>query len=222
MKYFKINMERRFPEQDRVLGHANGEFVPNGKEYFDRIGNGEIINDAPVFDYFYLQSFGTKEEWEWCLQDVHGGMGEYPRGAYWYISDKCKKVFEKFYIMKDSHFYATKLLYKGEKLDYWIFQFAVNFFQNINYQKSEFYIEGESDRITHIKNGKEYKSFYIDLYNQQEKGIIWKNIVYNEAFDFIKNFESEFFVSERLKQAIEEAGLQGFKFSELEYEFSVE
>jgi len=52
--------------------------------------------DAPIFDYFHLQSFGEKKDWEWRLQDVHGGMGVYPSGAFWYISDKLKSLLEKF------------------------------------------------------------------------------------------------------------------------------
>lgn len=86
-------MLRRFPDQDKVLGHANGEFVPNGKLYFDRIGNVEILNDAPVFDYFHLQSYGPVEEWEWKLQDVHAGIGVYPNGGYWYVSEKTRAYF---------------------------------------------------------------------------------------------------------------------------------
>ena len=56
MKYYKIDYKGIFEEENKVLGQANGEFVPNGAFYFDRIGNGEIIEDAPVFDYFHLQS----------------------------------------------------------------------------------------------------------------------------------------------------------------------
>ncbi len=123
MIYYKVNFQRRFPEQDRVLGHANGEYVPNGKKYFDRLGQGEILYDAPIFDYFHVQSFGPKEEWEWRLQDIHGFIGEYPTGGAYYISNKCKKVFERFKIAKGYHFYLTKLLYKVEKYDYWIFQY---------------------------------------------------------------------------------------------------
>ena len=61
MKYYKIDFKSIFEEENKVLGHANGEFVPNGAFYFDRIGNGEIIEDAPVFDYFHLQSFDKKK-----------------------------------------------------------------------------------------------------------------------------------------------------------------
>lgn len=60
MKYYKIDYKGIFKEENKILGHANGEFVPNGAFYFDRIGNGEIIEDAPVFDYFHLQSFDKK------------------------------------------------------------------------------------------------------------------------------------------------------------------
>ena len=75
MKYYKIDYKGIFKEENKILGQANGEFVPNGRFYFDRIGNGEIIEDAPIFDYFHLQSFDKKKFWEWRLQDVHGGMG---------------------------------------------------------------------------------------------------------------------------------------------------
>ena len=33
-------------------------------------------------------------------------------------------MLENFIIAKEYYFYPTKLLYKGAKLDYWIFQFA--------------------------------------------------------------------------------------------------
>ncbi|WGU68982.1 hypothetical protein QIU19_03590 [Capnocytophaga canimorsus] len=139
MKYYKLKMKRRFEEEDKVLGHANGEFVPNGAFYFDRIGEGEIIENAPVFDYFHLQSFGEEKDWEWRLQDVHGYMGEYPTHCIWYISDKLKTLLENFKIAPKYHFYETRLLYKGEKLKYWIFQFPIDYFLNVNYEKSFFF-----------------------------------------------------------------------------------
>ena len=60
MKYYQIRIERRFENEERVLGLANGEFVPNGNFYFDRMGKGEIIQDAPVFDYFHLEENAVK------------------------------------------------------------------------------------------------------------------------------------------------------------------
>ena len=116
MKYYKTEIKRIFDKENKVLGHANGEFVPNGAFYFDRIGNGEIIEDAPVFDYFHLQSFGKKKDWEWRLQDVHGFMGVGSIIAGWYISDKLKSLLEKFRIAPKYHFYETRLLYKEDLL----------------------------------------------------------------------------------------------------------
>ena len=86
MKYYKIDYKGIFKEENKVLGQANGEFVPNGRFYFDRIRKDEIIEDAPVFDYFHLQSFDKKNfgngdckmymvEWG-CIQVVHFGISQ--------------------------------------------------------------------------------------------------------------------------------------------------
>ena len=45
MKYYKIKRKRIFDKENKVLGHANWEFVRKD----------EIIEDTPVFDYFHLQ-----------------------------------------------------------------------------------------------------------------------------------------------------------------------
>ena len=121
MKYYKItdislDLEQKSKGLVADVPSANGEFVPNGAFYFDRIGNGEIIEDAPVFDYFHLQSFGKKKDWEWRLQDVHGFMGVGSIIAGWYISDKLKSLLEKFRIAPKYHFYETRLLYKEDLL----------------------------------------------------------------------------------------------------------
>ena len=86
MKYYKIDYKGIFKEENKVLGQANGEFVPNGAFYFDRMRKREIIEDAPIFDYFHLQSFDKKNfgngdckmymvEWG-CIQVVHFGISQ--------------------------------------------------------------------------------------------------------------------------------------------------
>ena len=86
MKYYKIDYKWIFKEENKVLGQANGEFVPNGAFYFDRMRKREIIEDAPIFDYFHLQSFDKKNfgngdckmymvEWG-CIQVVHFGISQ--------------------------------------------------------------------------------------------------------------------------------------------------
>ena len=138
MKYYKIKRKTRFPELGRIASGAEGKNVPE-KEYFDRIGKGEIIENTPIFDYFVLESFDKEKYWEWALFDIHSFIGEGSQIFGWYISDKLKSLLEKFRIAPKYHFYETRLLYKGEKFKYWIFQFPIDVFYNYNYEKSDFY-----------------------------------------------------------------------------------
>lgn len=230
MKYYKVSIERRFKGEERVLGHANGEYVPNGKAFFDRIGNGEIINDAPVFDYFHLESFGQHDDWDWKLQDIHGGIGVYPCGGYFYISDRCKQVIELLNIAQGHHFYATKLLYKGAKLDYWIFQFAtirngISAKSYINYQESVFCHPDTNQPIKF----QDYEVFIcerkkIEKASNYRKDFITKKLVLNSPLDLIPLYginDSGVIVSERLKNVIEAEKLEGFIFTQLEYEIEI-
>ncbi|NRT16449.1 hypothetical protein HNP99_002816 [Flavobacterium sp. 28A] len=221
MKYYKIDYISIFNTKEEVLGYANGEFVHNGKEYFEKIGNGEIIKEAPVFNYFYLQTSGAKKEWEWRLQDVHGGAYEYPAGGYWYISDDFKLLLENFKIAPDYHFYETKLLYKGNKLKYWIFQSPINPFQNMDFQKCEFIIKDNIN--TYIFHSKEeYLLFYKKHYRETKTKLRSKIIFFNEYYDYVVNANTgDKLVSENLKNAIETLKLEGLEFFEIDYEVSV-
>ena len=221
MKYYKTKIKRIFDKENKVLGHANGEFVPNGAFYFDRIGNGEIIEDAPVFDYFHLQSFDKRKFWEWRLQDVHGGMGVYPSGAFWYISDKLKSLLEKFRIAPKYHFYETRLFYKEEKFKYWIFQFPIDYFQNVNHEKS-FYSIPDENILLNFKNREEFLAAYKEEFRKTKRKLITKKICYLENYDLVVNNSIEILCSERLKQAIEENGIIGFEFFEIDYEVVAE
>ena len=234
MKYYILDYRNLYRESDfedlRPVGHANGEYVPNGKAYFDSIGNGEIINNAPVFDYFHLESFGQPDEWEWKLQDIHGfiGVGSIITG--WYISDKSKRTIESFNVAQGHHFYATKLLYKGEKLDYWIFQFAtirnsISAKSYINYGESVFCHPDTNQPIKF----QDYELFIcerkkIEKASNYRKDFITKKLVFNSSLDFIPLYginDSGVIVSERLKNMIEAEKLEGFIFTQLEYEIEI-
>ena len=225
MKYYKItdislDLEQKSKGLVADIPSANGEFVPNGSFYFDRIGNGEIIEDAPIFDYFHLQSFGKRKFWEWRLQDVHGFMGEFPMFCIWYISDKLKSLLEKFKIAPKYHFYETWLLYKEEKFKYWIFQFPVDGFDNYNYEKSEYFIDNE--RVLGIKTAEEYDEYDYKIWKETKKNIEWRKIVLIDKFDIVDTWQGDILCSERLKQAIEENGIIGFEFFDIDYEVVAE
>ena len=220
MKYYKTKIKRIFDKENKVLGHANGEFVPNGRFYFDRIGKDEIIEDAPIFDYFHLQSFDKKNFWEWRLQDVHGFIGAGSIITGWYISDKLKSLLEKFKIAPKYHFYETRLLYKEEKFKYWIFQFPIDYFQNVNHEKS-FYSIPDENILLNFKNKEEFLAANKEEFRKTKRELITKKICYSENYDLVAN-DTDILCSERLKQAIEENGIVGFEFFEIDYEVVAE
>ena len=226
MKYYKIDYKGIFKEENKVLGQANGEFVPNGAFYFDRMRKREIIEDAPVFDYFHLQSFDKKIFWEWRLQDVHGFIGKFPMFCIWYISDKLKLVLEKFKIAPKYHFYETRLLYKEEKFKYWIFQFIASYrrlnkMQFVNFSQSIFHANNENYVFNSYENWSDKKD---EIYDECKEKLILKKVVLTESFDFFPliPISSDIIVSENLKQAIEENGIVGFEFFEIDYEVVAE
>jgi hypothetical protein len=225
MKYFKLDYQSIFENRQSPLGDANGELVPNGKAYFDRMGYdiNEIIPDAPVFDYFYLKSFGKKEDWEWRVQDIHGFMGVGSIMTAYFISDRFKKILEQFVISKSYHFYPSKLLYKGVKLDYWVFQYAVNPIQNIILEKCIFNVVDENIEIKNIQNWEEFLEIKNKYLEDSFKKIELIKGYYNIDFDFLYNrIAGDVLVSDRLKTAIETAGLEGFIFTEVSYEVVIE
>ena len=220
MKYYKTKIKRIFDKENKILGQANGEFVPNGAFYFDRMRKREIIEDAPIFDYFHLQSFDKKNFWEWRLQDVHGFMGVGSIITGWYISDKLKSLLENFKIAPKYHFYETRLLYKGEKFKYWIFQFPIHYFLNINYEKS-FYSIPDENILLNFKNREEFLAAYKEEFRKTKKKLITKKICYLQSYDLVAN-DTDILCSEHLKQAIEENGIIGFEFFDIDYEVVAE
>ena len=220
MRYYKIDYKGIFKEENKVLGQANGEFVPNGAFYFDRIGKDEIIEDAPIFDYFHLQSFDKKIFWEWRLQDVHGFIGAGSIITGWYISDKLKSLLEKFKIAPKYHFYETRLLYKEEKFKYWIFQFPIDYFQNVNHEKS-FYSIPDENILLNFKNKEEFLAANKEEFRKTKRELITKKICYLENYDLVAN-DTDILCSERLKQSIEENGIVGFEFFDIDYEVIAE
>ncbi|GJQ05080.1 hypothetical protein [Capnocytophaga canimorsus] len=230
MKYYKIEIKGRYPELGRIASRAEGKDVEDAEYYFDKMAKGEIVNNAPLFDYFYLESFDKREYWEWQLNDVHSFIGEGSQIQGWFISEKLKKLFEKFKISKPYCFYPSKLLFKNEKLDYFIFHFSgEQFFNNlVNYidfnkslffdpnQKIDFKIIDIQDLVAQTR--RIFKESGCEIIS-----VPIKKLVLNESLDFftMQSFLTDNLCSETLKQAIEQNNITGFEFSELDYEVVV-
>ncbi len=212
-----------------VIGLANGKFVPTGKEYFERIGKGEIIYDAPVFDYFFLESFDRlrPETWEWKLQDIHGFIEEYPTGGgIFFISDYFKQLLEQFNLAHPYHFYPSKLKYKSQKLDYHLFKLSSDLDKNVLFEKCVFDLEHRINETKHgiykgsIKNFKEFEEQDEALRRPEKLKLIPKTIVLKYNYDLIALFGTGggVIISERLKQAIEKAKIEGLEVKPTNYE----
>ena len=152
--------------------------------------------------------------------DIHSFIGEGSQIPGWYISDKLKSVLENFRIAPKYHFYETRLLYKEEKFKYWIFQFPIDYFQNVKYEKS-FYEIPDENILLNFKNKEEFLAANKEEFRKTKKELITKKICYSENYDLVAN-DTDILCSERLKQAIEENGIIGFEFFEIDYEVVAE
>jgi hypothetical protein len=236
MKYFKIKIKSDY-DNERIASDAEGDKIPNAEEYFYRIKGGDILINPPIFDYFYLESFDLEKYWEWALFDVHRFIGEGSQIPGWLISNKLKNLIQQYDIAQPYYLYPSKLLYKSKKYDYFIFHFAgkgiyektVN---GLDYTKSIFF-DPFNKRLEFFKDIEEYskkRSALYDnfgdneLYRGIKKDFIKKRICLHKTFDFfpMKSFLTDNLASERLKNAIEENGITGFEFSDLDYEVVVE
>lgn len=221
---YRVKIKSIYESPEEVIGHANGRNIPDGDLYFKRMSKGEIIKDAPVFDYFFLQSFGNKEDWEWKLQDVHGFIDVGSRIVGWYVSDKFKYVVENLEIAKEYCFYSTKLLYRSARLDYWIFQFegmygAMNKSSYVDFEKSVFYNEANGDLIpVDNYNDLEVKSNEIGIKYNYEKELKPSKIVLNSNVDFIplNTICGDIIVSDKFKNEFEKNGLEGLIFEKIQ------
>ncbi|MBP2617885.1 hypothetical protein [Chryseobacterium jejuense] len=171
MKYYKINF-KTFSDIDRIASNASGEEIPNAEYYFNSMRDGQIIKGLPTLDYFYLESFDKKEFWEWKLLDVHKFFGIAGLIDGWLISKKMKSLLCNFNIPEEHYFYPSKLLYKGEKLDYFVFQFygrkiSDEVLKYINFEKSVFWNPVNNTDVL-ISKQEDFYPEYMKIYKENK------------------------------------------------------
>jgi hypothetical protein len=229
MKYYLIKVKSH-SDNNRISSEVEGEKIPNAEFFFNRISQGEILLKTPVFDYFFLESFDEKQYWEYKVNDVHKFIGEGSQIKGWFVSGKLRLLLELFNLPESCHFYSSKLLYKGEKLNYYIFQYTgkLTFEQlllYIDYSKTIFLNPLKNSEIILYKK-EEFLPMYRQIYKENglENAMKNKKLVLKEKLDFfpMQMFLHDNIISERLKIAMEENNIEGFEFSELDYEVIVE
>jgi hypothetical protein len=144
------------------------------------------------------------------------------------ISQKVKFVFEKFNLCPH-RFYSMTIDYKKEPLNYFMFHYLSNFSGYVDYEKSTF-MENYGILNQNIGDCVEVNSLD-DLFVKRKKikqkygdnvhsSVIGTNIIMNKEFgkmqlDFFTILIADVgtYVSNRLKNAIEENGLTGVEFT---------
>ena len=91
----------------------------------------------------------------------------------------------------------------------------VNFSQSIFHANNENYV---------FNSYEDWSDKNDEIYDECKEKLIFKKVVLTESFDFdiVDTWHGDILCSERLKQSIEENGITGFEFFDIDYEVVVE
>lgn len=229
MKYYEIKIQRFF-DNDMVASNANGDRVKDCEKYFRQISEHLLEETPPIFDYFFLESFDKKKYWEWILCDVQQMTREASiiGGGGLLVSPILKEILESVELVKLHKFYESVLMYKGERLERYIFHFSGDDFwknnlEGINFSATEFY-RSDTREVMSINGGLDvYLRESSNLYKLNKTELYPKRLVLNQRLDFLYMGSIGYasIASEVLKEKIEKAGIIGFEFKELDFEVVV-
>jgi hypothetical protein len=211
----------------------DAEDVSEQKLYFDNDYYNTYMPDDIYFDNLKMYKRIPIDPDPKFYNDFQFWAGEYPNESFSYpVSEKFKKVFELFNLC-GCKFYSGNLKFEDKKIPFFVFHILKDiWFDNI--EKSE----------TIFCKRKIYNDIYllderIEIESAQELRVINEELAGNdlvnetdveeyveialgeihlkEEFDIIRLPNLHMCVSERLKNAIEEAGLTGIEFKAIEH-----
>ena len=224
----EIQNGRIFPSASAATLGAGRGLLLSGK-----ISYGKYVDAAAeVFDHFSLASLSHSSGYDWILLDAYDFIGAVvPVESFGLlVSPKLRGVLETFRIAPPHRFYPAKLLYRGDKLDYFVFHPAHDKWANLVWERSEFTLRHRKTRETE-PYGRAIRDY--EDYNTQDKAArdtgrilaVSKACVRSHAdllFEYDRNCLA---VSEPLKNAIESEGITGLEtepLEELEFSFGAE
>lgn len=210
----------------KVYPQANGDRISNNNGYLSKGGNfgkiffENVVDNAPVFDYFHLYSLSYQKEYDWILLDAYSYIGQnVPSCRGFLISERLKNMLEQFEISKPFRFYKSKLMFQGKKLPYYIFHLAQNEWNNLIFESSKYLELNENGNLTQlsvsVRNRKEFKFLFKESKNKQ---LIWKLKLkqHSDIFYFPFIDKGGYVISEKLKNRINELGFKGFQITKLD------
>ena len=227
MKYFSV--VRALKLGSTIVPGLDGKNVKNKNDFFGleqkACGPNRFYDKNYEFDYLVPNDFGDtvpKTEPQ-IIVDYHTWHGESPLGAWLMpISKKYKELLER-YCLPDSRFYSAKVLFNEVSYDYFVWQllydsylefidFEKTIFNNLNNFRKLKYPPLATKTFLSIEEVKQYaKNNWNRKWNFEK--VVMKNSF--KSLDICTLPKIGEVISERLKIAIEEAGITGVEFEEL-------
>ena len=230
MKFYKIingicrdNDPKRkvFPGAYLPKGMVGAEYMAYGSNEGDvnyipiekTIQDYHIVENTPVFDYFILGDGSSRKKFDWIRLDMYG---VFALGGGFLVSERFKDTISTFRLTRHK-FYPAKLMYKGQKLDYYLFQLGEGL--PIIYEKCNYQVEHEIMIMTaqdlQIYDKESFNLRWIEL-KREGKRLNIKDFVFSKYYDYFISRELFKIVSEPLKNTLEAAGLtEGWKFEDI-------
>lgn len=222
MKFYQLKLSSRnesikdeLSEGPKIYPQANGSKITNSNGYLSKGGEfGKIffenyVDNAPIFDYFFLYSLSYQKEYDWILLDAYSYIGQnVPSARGFLVSKRLKEILEQFEIAQPFRFYESKLMYQGEKLEYYIFHLAQNEWKEFDFKESSFFSNDDELNVK-VASNRELKKLIKSEPN------IKMNLVLKNQYDIFYFSQFNYVISESLKNKIEKNKILGLEFTEL-------
>jgi hypothetical protein len=227
---YNLDFKIKDGDESYVCPEITAIDVKNADKYFNTDHYNRFLPDdfyfndlkmfEPVYEDIVYDHFNDYQFW----------AGESPLAFSVPVSQKFRDLFERF-DLAGCKFYAGDLNFKGEKYPFNVFHYLDEaWFEYIDLEKTIFceivnpmteYKKGEIIKIESIEDfyniEKKLSINCRDIYVGEVKRIGLGEIHLKQKKDFIYFPELFSCVSERLKNAIEEAGLTGIEFKAIEH-----
>lgn len=187
----------------------------NGAEGFGKLSFDNIIDNAPLFDYFKLWDVTLNKENDFILLDVYHNSDVMVEG--FLISKHFKIALEGFKIASPYKFYSSKLKFQDSKLDYYIFQMAWDEWKEYDFERSKYYEKINDNWIEldiKVSNSRDFRQIY-KLW-KGDKGKYKMDIVLKNKYDIFYIQFLGFIVSEELKREIINNNITGIELNEFQ------
>ena len=223
MNYYILTYSHETKE-GMFIPSLNGKTVENKEEFFNnkKCTPRTFYDKDYEFDYLTPMEEGEVKEEPKLIADFHMWIEEEPRrGLFFPISKKFKDILER-YNQPEHRFYNAKVLFQKKKYSYFVWRvlsrkyeeyidFDKTVYNNLSFSRK---LLQEKLVIKQFRSDKEVRT-----YSKAEWDYDWnyERLVMKPSFKdldycYVYKLGDGNIVSERLKTAIEEAGLTGIRF----------